>query len=280
MAYVKSNGIRLSYTISGTGDPVLLVMGSGASAQVWDMYQTPALRAAGYRTVTFDNRGIAPSDVPPGRYALEDLVADTRGLVEALDLRGCHVVGLSLGGLIVQRLLATDPELFTSAVLVATRSRADRARLAQDAADVALRESGIQLPAGYRAVRTVFEMLSPATVNNDAAVAEWLDLFELTYEPGEPNGQVWIDTATDRTADLAAVTAPCRVIAFTDDVVSPPHLGAEVAAAIPGCDFVEIPDCGHLGHLERPEVFNEAMLDFLGKHAVGRAAVSRAGGVR
>ena len=50
---------------------------------------------------------------------------------------------------------------------------------------------------------------------------------------------------------LGEVPVPCRVIAFSDDLIAPPHLGAEVADAIPDCDLVEIPSCGHLGYLER-----------------------------
>jgi pimeloyl-ACP methyl ester carboxylesterase len=78
-------------------------------------------------------------------------------------------------------------------------------------------------------------------------------------------GQAWIDTEQDRRADLRRITAPCRVIAFTDDVVCPPHLGAEVADAIPNCDLVEIPGCGHLGYLERPEPVNAAIVEFFEK---------------
>jgi pimeloyl-ACP methyl ester carboxylesterase len=265
--YVRSNGIQLSYNRSGRGPDILMIMGSGASARVWDMYQTPALLAAGYQVTTFDNRGIAPSDVPPGRYTLADMTADTLGLIDELGLHGCHVVGVSLGALIAQELAIADPELFTSAVFAATKSRSDAARRAQEAASAALRESGLTLPAKYRAVKTVFEMLSPSTVDDDRKLAEWVDLFEFSLDGRRSDGQQWIDTGTDRRAELAAITTPSRVITFTDDQISPPHLGAEVAAAIPGCDLVEIPHCGHLGHLERPDVFNEAVLDFLGKHA-------------
>lgn len=59
---------------------------------------------------------------------------------------------------------------------------------------------------------------------------------------------------------------PCRTIAFTDDLICPPHLVAEVADAIPGCDHVEIPDCGHLGNLERPDAVNAAIIEFLAKY--------------
>jgi pimeloyl-ACP methyl ester carboxylesterase len=64
---------------------------------------------------------------------------------------------------------------------------------------------------------------------------------------------------------------PCRVIAFEDDVVTPPYLCAEVADAIPDCDLIRIPRAGHLGHLERPDDVNSAMIEFLNHHKTVRA---------
>ncbi|MFI9161953.1 alpha/beta fold hydrolase [Kitasatospora aureofaciens] len=273
MPFVNTNGIQLAYESSGQGEPVLLIMGSGAAGRVWQMHQTPALNRAGYRTITFDNRGIAPSDAPPGRYTLDDVVADTRGLIEALDLGPCHLVGASLGAAIAQELAIAAPHLVRSAVLIAGRARSDAFRRAQTAADRALLESGVRLPSGYTAVRSALEMLSPATLDDSAAAAVWLDLFELSGPGAQAGGgQAWIDTDTDRRAALGAVTAPCRVIGFADDLVSPPHLAAEIAQAIPDCDYVEIPDCGHLGHLERPEEVNTAIIEFLDKHAAAPSA--------
>ena len=65
---------------------------------------------------------------------------------------------------------------------------------------------------------------------------------------------------------LTQVTAPCRVIAFCDDLMCPPHLCAEFAEAIPECDYVEIASCGHLGYLERPDEVNSAIIEFLDKN--------------
>jgi pimeloyl-ACP methyl ester carboxylesterase len=62
------------------------------------------------------------------------------------------------------------------------------------------------------------------------------------------------------------VTAPCRVIAFADDLVAPPHLAVEVSDCIPECDYVEIQACGHLGYLERPGEVNAAIIEFLDKN--------------
>lgn len=267
MPYVETNGLRLSYERSGDGENVLLIMGQSAAGHVWSLHQTPALHRAGYGTVTFNNRGVAPSDVPPGRYSLTDLVLDTKGLIEALDLAPCRIVGTSLGALIAEDLAIGWPHLVRCAVLMATRPRADAIRAAQIRADWELLESGIRLPHRYSAVDTVVKMLSPATLRDDQAVASWLEVFELAAESGGPDdGQAWVDTTVDRRAALRGITVPCRVIAFADDGITPPHLAAETADAIPDCDLVEIADCGHLGYLERPDEVNAAVIEFLDKY--------------
>jgi pimeloyl-ACP methyl ester carboxylesterase len=265
MSYVHSNGIRLWYHQAGQGEPVLLIMGSGAAGHVWDMHQVPALREAGYQTVVFNNRGIPRSDAPAGKYSLTDMVNDTKGLIEALDLAPCRILGTSLGAMIAQELAVTAPHLVRSAVLMATRARSDTLRRAQTLSDRALLESGVHLPPSYQAVNSVVQMLSPRTLNDDAAMANWLELFELGTGPGTSSGQAWVDTDTDQRQRLRQIVAPCRVIAFSDDVIAPPHLCAEVADAIPNGDLVEIAGCGHLGHLEQPELVNAAILEFFAK---------------
>jgi pimeloyl-ACP methyl ester carboxylesterase len=54
------------------------------------------------------------------------------------------------------------------------------------------------------------------------------------------------------------------VIGFADDLVLPPHLGREVADALPNGRYLQIPDTGHLGFLERPDAVNAAVLEFFG----------------
>ncbi len=267
MPHAYTNGIRLAYERSGRGERVLLIMGSGAAGRVWTLHQTPALARAGYQAITFDNRGIPPSDVPAGKYSLDDMVADTKGLIETLDAAPCRLIGASMGALIAQELAISWPHLVRCAVLIATRARSDAARRAHSAAFRAMAESGIQLPADHQAATTVFQMLSPASLNNDATVSLWLETFRLSAGSRDTTwGQAWADTDADRREALREVTVPCRVIAYSDDLVTPPHLAAEVAEAIPDCDLVEIPACGHLGYLEHPEETNSAIIEFLDKN--------------
>lgn len=268
MAFLSTNGIRLAYERAGRGSPVLMICGSASRSTVWTMYQTPALNKAGYETVVFDNRGIAPSDVPPGRYTFEQMVADTEGLVEALGIGPCAVVGASLGAMIAQELAARRPDLVRAAVLIGTRSRADAFRRALTDAERALADKGVVLPAVADATSWALQMLSPATLNDDEAVATWLDLFELSGGRSDAagGGQSWVDLLSDRRPSLPGIRVPCRVIAYTDDLISPPHLGREVAEAVDDCDYVEIDRCGHLGYLERPGPTNAAILEFLAAH--------------
>src|SRR5215469_6726513 len=267
MPYVSANGIRLAYERAGRGERVLLIMGQAAGGNVWSMYQVPALQSAGYEVITFDNRGVPPSDVTPGDYSLADMVADTAGLIEALGAGRCPVVGTSLGALVAAELAVARPDLVSCCVLIAVRARADAVRRALWAGERALSRAGIRLPPTYEAPISVLQMFSPATLNNDAVVSSWLDVYELSdARRAAAGGQEAIDLTIDRRAGMRAIAVPCRVIAFSDDLMCPPHLCAEVADVIPDCDYVEIGSCGHMGYLERPDEVNSAIIEFLDKN--------------
>jgi pimeloyl-ACP methyl ester carboxylesterase len=121
--------------------------------------------------------------------------------------------------------------------------------------------------ARYETPISLLQMFSPATLNNDAAISMWLDVYEMTAaRRSAASGQRAIELLSDQRDALRAVPVPCRVIAFSDDLVCPPHLCAEVAEAIPDCDYVEIGSCGHLGYLERPDDVNSSMIEFLDKY--------------
>jgi len=266
MPYVSTNGIQLAYERTGRGERVLMIMGQAASGNAWSMYQVPALESAGYEVITFDNRGTPPSEVPSGPYSLADLVADTTGLIEALEAGPCRLVGTSLGAHVAAELAISRPDLVTRCVLMAVRPRLDTFRTALSVGQQALIESGVRLPAAYNASISVLEMFSPATLNDDEAISVWLDIYEMTLDRKEAaGGQDSIDLPPNRLERLRAVPVPCRVVAFSDDLMCPPHLCAEVAETIPDCDYVEIGSCGHLGYLERPDEVNSAIIEFLGQ---------------
>ena len=147
---------------------------------------------------------------------------------------------------------------------MATRGRQDRARDLFRIAEWELAESRVRLPPSYDAKVRLLESFSPRTLNDERAVSDWIDMF--TMWPTKPTAglrcQLGIGPEGNRLPAYRSIAAPVLIIGFADDVVLPPHLGREVADAIPHARYLEIPDTGHLGFIERPQVVNVAALNF------------------
>ena len=255
--------MNLAYDDRGSGYPVLFISGRGGAGRTWHIYQVPAFLAAGYRAITFDNRGIGATEQADG-FGVEQMVADTAALIEKLGAAPARIVAVSMGSFIAQELMLARPELVHSAVLMATRGRHDRTRDFFRAAERELAESGIVLPPSYDAKVRLLESFSRKTLNDDAAVRDWIDVFTMWPTKSTPGlrAQTDIGPRDNRLPAYRSITAPVLVIGFGDDVVLPPHMSREVAEALPNGRYLEIPYAGHLGFIEKPQVVNVAALDF------------------
>jgi pimeloyl-ACP methyl ester carboxylesterase len=257
------NGISLNYEEYGAGEPVVFLPGSGTRGTVFRSHQVPALVAAGYRVITLDTRGVAPSDPCEQGYQLSDLVADAAALIETVCGGRCRIVGYSMGALVVQELLLEHPGLVTAAVLMATRGRTDELSAANTAAELELLEAGVKLPPAYQAVVRMFQGFSPRTLRDGRVVRDWLDLFELSATADTASrSQLELDRIPDRRPAYRAIRTPTLVLAFADDLLTCPELCREVADAIPGSRYQEIPDAGHFGYVEAPDAVNTAIIEF------------------
>ena len=256
--------MNLAFDDRGNGDSVLFIAGRGGAGRTWHLHQVPEFQRAGYRCITFDNRGVGATENASG-FTTETMVADTAALIEKLDAAPVRIVAVSMGAFIAQELMLARPELVAAAVLMATRGRQDRSREFFRTAERELAESGIRLPANYDAKVRLLESFSPKTLNDDIKVSDWIEMF--TMWPTKPtpgvHTQLGIGPAGNRLSAYRSITAPTLVIGFADDVVLPPHLGREVSDAIPNGRYLEIPDAGHLGFIERPQVVNAEALNFL-----------------
>ncbi|MFE6924119.1 alpha/beta fold hydrolase [Nocardia sp. NPDC057663] len=274
MPLATVNGIALNYQVKGDrtkgtdvkggGPLVVLIMGTGSPGRVWELHQVPALVAAGYRVCIFDNRGIAPSFEAAGGMRIEELVADTAALIEFLDEGPALIAGTSMGARVAQELALARPDLVRKAVFMAGHGRLDQFQKTLSAGEQDLDAAGMQLPAKFEAAMTAVMNLSPATMADTNAARDWLDLFEFTVGPATPGirAQRAMDHEFDRVAAYRGITVPCLAIGFADDRMIPPYLSREVAEAIPGARYQEIPDTGHYGYLESPEAVNKILLDF------------------
>ncbi len=132
----------LAYDDRGKGDPVLFIAGRGGAGRMWHLHQVPEFQRAGYRCITFDNRGIGATENEDG-FGTAEMVADTAELIEKLDAGPALIVGVSMGAYIAQELMLARPELVRASVLMATRGRQDHAREFFRGAERELYDAGI-----------------------------------------------------------------------------------------------------------------------------------------
>jgi pimeloyl-ACP methyl ester carboxylesterase len=255
--------VILPYDDRGTGRPVLFIAGRGGAGRTWHLHQVPAFLTAGYRVITFDNRGVGATENADD-FTTQTMVADTAALIENLDTGPVRIVAVSMGSYIAQELMVARPELVTQGVLMATGGRHDRTRRFFNTAERELAHSGVTLPSRYDAKVRMLESFSPTTLNDERAISDWIEMFTLWPMKSTPGfrTQLGIMPQDNRLPAYRKITIPVLVIGFAHDVVTPPHLGAEVAAALPIGRYLEIPDAGHLGFLEKPQVVNDAILKF------------------
>lgn len=262
MPLIMVDGIKVSYAEHGSGEPVLLIMGSGSPGDVWELFQVPALVAAGFRCITFDNPGMRPESEEVAE--IDDVVAVAAGLIRYLCGGRAMLVGTSMGAHAVQELLVSHPEMVTKAVLMATRGRPDAFRAAMAEAEAQMYMAPAQPPARYLAVVRALQALSPHSLNDEESARTWLELLELFPVPLDVlRAQHRLECMANRLHAYRAIRTPCMVVAFADDVLTPPGLGREVAEAIGGSRYELVERCGHYGYLERPDEINALLIDFL-----------------
>src|SRR5262249_35935611 len=118
MSLAKVGDVDLYYEEHGKGFPCLLIMGLAAHSTAWVLQV--AEFAERYRAIAFDNRGVGRSSKPPGPYTIHQMADDAVGLLDALDVRRAHVVGVSMGGMIAQEVALRHPHRVQGLVLACT----------------------------------------------------------------------------------------------------------------------------------------------------------------
>lgn len=119
MPIAELSDIAMAYELAGTGDPIVLVAGTGYPAATW--YPALVERLAARHTVlTFDHRGTGETPSTSAPYSTRVFAADALALMDALELPAAHIVGHSMGGRVAQWMALDRPDRVRSLVLAAT----------------------------------------------------------------------------------------------------------------------------------------------------------------
>ena len=118
MSIAKVNGININYQVTGHGEPLVMVAGLAMARDGWH-YQVAYFKSQ-YQTITFDNRGVGKSEKPGGDYSPQIMAEDTVQLMDYLNIKAAHVIGISMGGLVAQEMAIRYPDRITKLILSST----------------------------------------------------------------------------------------------------------------------------------------------------------------
>ena len=255
--FADNAGVRIAYESFGDGPALLLIQGIGYARWSWDPI-VPAL-AERFRVLSFDNRGIGESDVPPPPYSARELAQDGLAVLDDAGVDRAHVLGASLGGMAAQELAAGFPERVDRLVLACTTPGGAGA-VPMPAQTVALMQEAAALAPEVAMRRFVENALAP---HADRALVD--DLYERRIaNPPDPigwQGQAAAGMAFDGSG--LTVAAPTLILHGSEDAVVDPGNAALLAERIPGARVELFSGCGHLFFWEQPERSAKTVAEFL-----------------
>ncbi|MFJ7019023.1 alpha/beta fold hydrolase [Streptomyces sp. NPDC101117] len=271
MSRALVNGAMLRYDDTGpsTGLPVLLIHGHPFNRTLWAP-QSERLAAAGYRVITPDLRGYGDSDITAGKVYLSDFADDLVGLLDSLGIGQAVVGGVSMGGQIAMEVHRRHARRVGALVLSDTSAPAETAdgkAFRNRLADRLLAEG----MAGY-ADEVIDKMLAAYNVTALPDVAaRVLAMMRATDPRGAAAALRGRAERPDYRETLAGVRCPVLIVVGADDVFTPVSDAEAIRHLVPHAVLCVIDGAGHLPGAERPERFNEALLQFLRTHAADLA---------
>ncbi|MBP1182039.1 3-oxoadipate enol-lactonase [Methylobacterium sp. PvR107] len=264
MPQITIGGLSFRYLLEGPeGAPVIAFSNSlGATLEMWDAL-LPALGGR-YRTLRYDTRGHGGTETRDAPTEIATLAQDLAGLLDALGLGRAHLVGLSLGGMIVQALASADPARPLSATLMATAAHMPGAQTWNERAEtVRTQGTGAVVEATLgRWFTADFARRAPMTVQ---AIRDHF----LACDPAGYAVCCGAIGRMDLRPSLSAITAPTLVIAGRDDPSTPPAMAQEICGGIPQAELVVLPRAAHLLAVERAEAAGGYLRAFLDRNTSG-----------
>ncbi|MFF8383905.1 alpha/beta fold hydrolase [Streptomyces kanasensis] len=279
-------GIRLWVEERGPADapPLLLIMGAQASGLGWPDELVDAL-AEHHRVIRYDHRDTGRSSwaYEERPYAITDLADDALAVLDALAVRRAHVVGMSLGGMLTQLLLADHPDRLLSATLIGTSALSTAPYVHPDGTttppeelpgiDPRILDMWANRPTDLDPEQELewrtehWRLLNGDGIPFDAGAARALE-----RRIAEHTGHTRISTAHGqadhsgmlRTDELARNEVPTLVVSGPAEPVFPPPHARHLAQVIRGASLVEVPGMGHALPRQVLEPLAEAILAHTG----------------
>jgi 3-oxoadipate enol-lactonase len=259
--------INLNYRLEGDGaETVVLVNGLADDLETW-ADQVPAFLQSGYRVLRFDNRGIGLSDKPTGPYTTAMFAADTKALVDHLEISDFHLLGVSMGGMIAQEYALAHPDDLRSVTLACTYAAPGPfcSRMFRLWAEMA---AVMGVPAVMRDV-TLWAFTPGFFETRPVELAEFETAMRFIDQPIPAYlAQLHSIQTHDARDRLGSLEKPTLVLAGETDILIPVELSRELHSLIPGAEWATAKG-GHACLWEYPDPFNRAFIAFIGSLSGG-----------
>ncbi|MEW5826908.1 MAG: alpha/beta fold hydrolase [Candidatus Bipolaricaulota bacterium] len=260
------DGLELYYEVHGTGEPLVLLGGIMMSAASW-MGHVPVL-SRHVQLILLDLRDQGRSGRMKDEYSIDVHTGDVVKLLDELGIEKAHLMGVSYGGQVAQRVACTHPERIKTLILAnvnyyITNLLAEIGRAWEVAARLYDGERFFQLAVPYIYSRAFYAKHLEAlhqrqAMFKSALTREWFDGFTRLCHSAIPFRM--------SAEDLRRLTMPTLLLAAEEDLLTPQRVMEEMAEAIPQAEFVSLPGAGHGACLERPGDFLTVVIGFLTKH--------------
>ena len=270
MPETRIGDVTLHYDVYGAHDPLLMIMGLGASSAAWDPELVQDL-AQSFKVITFDNRGTGRSDKPDQPYSIEMFADDAAGLLDLLKIRRAHIFGVSMGGMISQEFTLRHPSRTATLTLGCTTAGGKHSvppppeslkvltapREGVPPEEIIRRGWPLSYTPDYiESHRAELEARIPRLLENPTPPFAFKRQLEGTYTL-----KTW-----DR---LPQIKAPTLVITGAKDVLIPAENSKLLAERIPGAKLHLIANAGHGFTTQGRGEFLRVFVPFLRSNPIG-----------
>lgn len=263
MPLIQANGIGIYYELNGEGSPLVLIEGIGYATWMWFRQVGPL--SAEHKLLTYDNRGVGSSDKPDVDYTLRDMADDLAALLDTLGIERASVLGISMGGMIAQEFALDYPSRVERLILASTHhGGTDFVPIPEETAK--LMAPDISLPPPARIRNAMAPAFAPGWADSHPAVIDTIVFMRLAaVQPPD----AWLRQARavagfDASERLGEIKAPTLILHGDQDRVVPVGNAHLIARRMPAASLRILSGGGHLAHIEQADLFNQAVLDFLG----------------
>lgn len=250
---VEIDGCRISLRRGGSGEPLLYLHGANGTPAVMPFMEKLADR---FDVIVPEHPGFGLSEEPEWLENIHDLAYFYLDLLQALDVRGAHVIGSSIGGWLALEMAVRDTSRFKSLLLVAPAGIA--APGAQPADTFLWSHEELTRKLFYdQALAEKMLAQAPTPEQLDVSLKNRHTVARLAWEPRlhDPFLHKW----------LHRVNVPVKFVWGDDDRIFPLAFAHEFKRRMPEAELEIVPRCGHLPQTEKPDLFCNIVFRFAGR---------------